>query len=278
MTSARCSIVIPVHNKAALTRQCLDAIYEHPPDGGSRDPRGGRRLHGRDGRDAGRVRRRASGTCGSSATPGSPPPATTARPRPGRVPGLPEQRHHRPARLARRARRVRGRARRGGRRQQAALPRRHRPARRRRLQSPRAIRCTSTPASRRTIRPSTSRAAFQAVTAACMLVRRDAFEQVGGFDTGYHNDLEDVDLCLRLGQRGHEVHYCHESVAVPPGVGLARPERPAEALGARVPRALGAVRAPRRAPLLPRGRAARPVPARPDQLETTTWPPIASWS
>ena len=31
MTSARCSIVIPVHNKAALTRQCLDAIYEHPP-------------------------------------------------------------------------------------------------------------------------------------------------------------------------------------------------------------------------------------------------------
>jgi GT2 family glycosyltransferase len=53
---------------------------------------------------------------------------------------------------------------------------------------------------------------FQSVTAACVLVRRDAFEQVGGFDTGYHNDLEDVDLCLRLGQEGHEVHYCHESV------------------------------------------------------------------
>ena len=32
MTSMRCSIVIPVHNKAALTRQCLDAIYEHPPE------------------------------------------------------------------------------------------------------------------------------------------------------------------------------------------------------------------------------------------------------
>ena len=27
----RCSIVIPVHNKAALTRQCLDSILESPP-------------------------------------------------------------------------------------------------------------------------------------------------------------------------------------------------------------------------------------------------------
>ena len=53
---------------------------------------------------------------------------------------------------------------------------------------------------------------FQAVTAACLMVRRDVFFEVGGFDTGYLNDLEDVDLCLRLGQRGHEVHYCHESV------------------------------------------------------------------
>ena len=41
---------------------------------------------------------------------------------------------------------------------------------------------------------------FQSVTAACMLVRRAAFEEAGGFDTGYHNDLEDVDLCLRLGE------------------------------------------------------------------------------
>jgi len=53
---------------------------------------------------------------------------------------------------------------------------------------------------------------FQVVTAACLLIRRTALEQVGGFDTGYHNDLEDVDLCLRLGELGHEVHLCHESV------------------------------------------------------------------
>jgi GT2 family glycosyltransferase len=53
---------------------------------------------------------------------------------------------------------------------------------------------------------------FQVVTAACMLVRREPFEQVGGFDTAFRNGLEDVDLCLRLGERGSEVHYCHESV------------------------------------------------------------------
>jgi GT2 family glycosyltransferase len=50
---------------------------------------------------------------------------------------------------------------------------------------------------------------FQAVTAACMLVRREAFEQVGGFDTAFRNSLEDVDLCLRI---GGEVHYCPTSV------------------------------------------------------------------
>jgi GT2 family glycosyltransferase len=53
---------------------------------------------------------------------------------------------------------------------------------------------------------------FQAVTAACMLLPRAVFEDAGGFDTAFRNSLEDADLCLRLGERGHEVHYCHESV------------------------------------------------------------------
>jgi GT2 family glycosyltransferase len=55
---------------------------------------------------------------------------------------------------------------------------------------------------------------LQAVTGACMLVRRRAFEQAGGFDPGYVNSLEDVDLCLRIGQAGGEVHYCHEAVLI----------------------------------------------------------------
>ena len=36
------------------------------------------------------------------------------------------------------------------------------------------------------------------VNAACMLLRRQAYEQIGGFDEGYHMYCEDVDLCLRL--------------------------------------------------------------------------------
>jgi len=53
---------------------------------------------------------------------------------------------------------------------------------------------------------------LQAVTGACMLVTRRAFERAGGFDPGYVNSLEDVDLCLRIGENGEEVHYCHEAV------------------------------------------------------------------
>ena len=48
---------------------------------------------------------------------------------------------------------------------------------------------------------------LQAVTAACMLVRREAFEEVGGFDEGFRNGFEDMDLCLRIRDRGGRVIY-----------------------------------------------------------------------
>ena len=53
---------------------------------------------------------------------------------------------------------------------------------------------------------------FQVVTGACVLLRRDVFLALGGFDLGYRNGHEDVDLCLRLGEAGHEVHYCGDAV------------------------------------------------------------------
>jgi GT2 family glycosyltransferase len=41
-----------------------------------------------------------------------------------------------------------------------------------------------------------------AVTAACMLIRRDLFEAVGGFDESLPLTLNDVDLCRRVRDRG----------------------------------------------------------------------------
>ena len=53
---------------------------------------------------------------------------------------------------------------------------------------------------------------LQAVTGACLLIRRILFEALGGFDSIYENGFEDVDLCLLAAQKGHAVAYCGEAV------------------------------------------------------------------
>ena len=48
---------------------------------------------------------------------------------------------------------------------------------------------------------------YSAVTAACMLVRREVFEETGGFDEAFAVGFNDVDFCIRLGKAGYRLLY-----------------------------------------------------------------------
>ncbi len=54
-----------------------------------------------------------------------------------------------------------------------------------------------------------------AVTAACIAVARDKFEAVGGFDAeNLPIDLNDIDLCLRISERGWTNVWTPDAVLV----------------------------------------------------------------
>jgi N-acetylglucosaminyl-diphospho-decaprenol L-rhamnosyltransferase len=52
------------------------------------------------------------------------------------------------------------------------------------------------------------------LSGSCQLIRREAFDSVGGFDTRYFMYFEDVDLGDRLGRAGWSSWYCPSAVAV----------------------------------------------------------------
>ncbi len=52
---------------------------------------------------------------------------------------------------------------------------------------------------------------FSAVTAACILIRRDVFESVNGFDEDLAVSYNDVDLCLRIRQAGYRIVWVPEA-------------------------------------------------------------------
>ena len=61
---------------------------------------------------------------------------------------------------------------------------------------------------------------YSAVTAACMMVKREAFEAVGGFDEQIRVAFNDVDFCLRVRDKGYRIVWTpfaelfhHESVS-----------------------------------------------------------------
>jgi len=56
---------------------------------------------------------------------------------------------------------------------------------------------------------------YQAVTGACMLVRRKDFESVGGFSTDYFYSFEDIDLCLQIKDTlGKRCVFCPQSILI----------------------------------------------------------------
>jgi GT2 family glycosyltransferase/glycosyltransferase involved in cell wall biosynthesis len=53
---------------------------------------------------------------------------------------------------------------------------------------------------------------FQSLTAACLLVKREIFYEVGFFDEQFVNGFEDVDLCLKVGSKDLTLLYNPRSV------------------------------------------------------------------
>lgn len=48
---------------------------------------------------------------------------------------------------------------------------------------------------------------YSAVAGACMMVKKDIFEKVNGFDEGYKGELGKVDLCLKIRNKHISVVY-----------------------------------------------------------------------
>lgn len=55
-------------------------------------------------------------------------------------------------------------------------------------------------------------ALVEAISGACMLVRRELFERVGGWDEGYFLHCEDLDLCMRLNLAGSRIMFVPDAV------------------------------------------------------------------
>ena len=62
--------------------------------------------------------------------------------------------------------------------------------------------------------PANKKRELQAVTGACLAVKKNLFIRVGGFDENYINGLEDVDLCFKIRELSYKLVYIPESVAI----------------------------------------------------------------
>jgi GT2 family glycosyltransferase/glycosyltransferase involved in cell wall biosynthesis len=213
-TETRCSIVIPVYNRASLTRQCLDALFgEHRPavtfevvvvDDGSTDTTGTMLEAYREVRVL-----RHDRSLGFAHAVNAGAAAASAEflvflnndtiPEPGWLDALVAQveEHPRAAVVGSRLLYPNDTVQHAG----IVITQEH---------IPRHI-YLGFPGDHPAVLKSRR---FRAVTGACALFRRELFEAAGGFDVGFTNGYEDIDICLRFGEAGYEIHYCAESVLV----------------------------------------------------------------
>jgi GT2 family glycosyltransferase len=54
----------------------------------------------------------------------------------------------------------------------------------------------------------------EAVTGACMLMPTQLYIELGGFDEAYNAVFQDVDLCMRVSQRGYDIINCTSTTAI----------------------------------------------------------------
>lgn len=54
----------------------------------------------------------------------------------------------------------------------------------------------------------------EAVTGACLLIKKSVFSLVGGFDERYIQGVEDIDLCFKVRELGYKVFFCPQSVLI----------------------------------------------------------------
>jgi len=68
-----------------------------------------------------------------------------------------------------------------------------------------------------------------AVTGACMAIRKSVYESVGGFDEEFRISYNDVDLCLRLYEKGYQnVYTPHVRLVHHESISLGTPEETAK--------------------------------------------------
>ncbi|MEI6266699.1 MAG: glycosyltransferase family 2 protein [bacterium] len=61
-------------------------------------------------------------------------------------------------------------------------------------------------------KPANHQRDYKEVTAACMAIPKDKYNEVGGLDEAFRNGFEDIDMCLKLYHLGNRIIYTPEAV------------------------------------------------------------------